>query len=101
MANADEEKAAGAQNAPSAATPPAPQGKQPASSSSAASPPVTESSESKFTREVWKEHAKRRLGVSKHAVHGALHDAAADDEFTEQEVKQRLGFLTKPLEDDE
>lgn len=45
----------------------------------------------------WKERAKRRFGVSPHAVAGAFHDAKPCDTFTEDEVQMRLQFLKVPL----
>lgn len=91
MANGDDEKTAGAgaQASPPAAAPPAKQ------TPPAADEPI------RYTREVWKEHAKRAFKVSPHAVHGALHDAGPDDTFTEDEVRGRLQFLTVPLKGSE
>lgn len=92
MANDADDKTAGAgaQQSPGVgATPAAPPAKQ-------TPPPADEPI--RYTREVWKEHAKRAFKVSPHAVHGALHDAGPDDTFTEDQVRERLQFLTQPLE---
>jgi hypothetical protein len=87
MANGDTEKAGTGAGEQAAAPAPA--------AAAPAKPP--EVVEEKYTRDVWKEHAKRRFGVSPHAVAGALYDIGPDDVLSEVEVRQRLAFLEKPL----
>lgn len=51
----------------------------------------------RYTVEDWKARARTRFHCSKHAIAGALHSAAADELFTEQQVTQALAVISEPI----
>lgn len=47
----------------------------------------------KYNAAGWKERARRRFGVSPHAMVGALHDFDSDKALTEAQVRKALGVF--------